>query len=1179
MDGDLSGAIMTGSGSLPAAYSALQGSSSPVNFTIPTGFTPPVNPGSGGVAPYTVNSGGLLTDNSASRLNVAKAAIQAILTTYISSADFALMDYSTSGLTAYTTWVYQMSQPGGFTFTSMLGTSTPGTTEYVANPCYGVNASLGNQVSVDCRALKGFYGNSVSTQPYMVISASSDDSTVNDVLYAGGGQADPICVVYGGPSPPNPFPPSPPGYSLADYENNPSTNSVLETYSSQVNNCARQTGPTNAGYVPYSTQVIYEERGFGFYTTGEVASVTAASSTPLVPMQSAGGSPTTASVENALSYFMSPTNTFLAPETNSADTHEIKASATQAPMAGLIASAQTYYVSQNPHTTNGCATQRYVILLTDGLPTLDLSGHAWPPLGSSAAAPAYPALPLPNGYGVSATFNPDGSLATTNDQALQDVITNLTTLAGNGVKTYIIGLGAGVNPATTTSTAPAPAVSTLTAMAVAGGTGSYFKATSPQDVIADLQSILTTILAQSQAIGSSAVNSTSFNNNSVVYQSQFVTSDTDQDWTGNLWAFPINALTGVVDTSIADAKWSAQAKLDAQIALGNNTGYTTRIIATWDPVTSAGIPFEWTPGTTSTSGIASTTLLGQDLEAFTSDPSGQDVVNYLRGSPAQEGSSGQFRSRTHTLADIVGSSPAYIGPSNESIQSASYVAFEASTATRPAMIYVGADDGMLHAFDAITGDERFAYIPRGVYANLINLVSPYYNSRHQFFVNGSPQAGDVQFTDSSWHTVLVGTEGAGGSSVFALDVTNPLAITSEAALASAVLWDFTDTDMGLGFSTPAITNTNSGWQVFVGNGYNSPNQKPYLYALNPQTGAITEKIDLCAAVAAAICKTTESNGLSSVTAVNSGGQVAGTANLVYAGDLQGNLWRVDVSNANPSLWAVSVLFQASSAGDIQPITTKPVASLNPGYPQTLGTMVFFGTGQLLGEPDLTNEQTQALYGVYDPPAGSTTPVTSASLIQQTLSNATVGATGVLTVTGNAVSIPTNEGWFIDLNLLTGNRLINNPLLQSGGELTLTTYQPAANDCQAGGNSQLLVLNYATGGAFTTPQFTLNGSNTINSSDTVTQTTTTGGVTTTVTMNPVGISLTGVYASAPTIRSGSWATASAIILVTESSPGSTTGGLGIGSFCSSTNALGCATIGSNLLKGASKNRTAWWEIRQ
>ena len=1156
MDGDLSGAIYTGSGS--TVHTLLGASSSPVNFTIPAGFTPPVNAGTGGTAPYTVLSGGLLLDNSASRLNVAKAGITSILNAYIASADFALMDYSTSSMGEYTTWVYQMSQPGGFTFTN--NPIPPANTELVRNPCFGITITGGGLVPVqsDCKALNTFYsGQNITTQQWMVVSASSDDAAISDVLYAGG--VDPVCVVYTGPSPATPYPPN---FSLGQYETG---NTVVERYSSATQGCggATATGPTNAGYVPYSAQVMYEIRGFGFYTFGE----SAGSAATLVGMTSSGATPTAASVATAIAKF----TPFLAPETNSTGTSEMKAAATQSPIAGVIAQAQTLF-SGNPPTTNGCTAQRYVVLITDGLPTMDLAGHSWPPLGSTAAA----------GYGVTATFNADWSLNATNDQALTDVINKLKALnsGANPVKTYIIGVGAGINPASI-------AGQTMAAMAVAGGTAAtagpngYFLATSPQAVTDDLQIIITQILDQSQATASTAVNSTGLNANSVVYQSQFITSDTYQDWTGNVFQLPISSTTGVVNTSVvtnctlANSCWSAQAQLDSQAP-------ASRVIATWDPVQGAAIPFEWSGGTP-VNGIATSTVLGQDLMTFTPDPSGSDVLQYLRGSTTQEvRKGGKFRNRAHILGDIVDSNPVYIGPSNEAILTPSYVAFAATTVARPPILYIGADDGMLHAFDALTGNEKFAYIPRGVYANMAGLVSPYYNAQHRFYVNGSPQAADVQFSDATWHSVLVGTEAQGGNSVYALDITNPAAFfTLESSLAGGVLWDFTETDMGLGFSTPVIANTSAGWQVFVGNGYNSANEKPFLYALNPQTGGTGAptlnpgggagswaKIDLCANVPTA-CNLTLSNGLSSVIAVNSGGQVAGLANIVYAGDLQGNLWRVDVSNPNPALWAVSVLFQArDSLGNIQPITTKPVASLNPRFPQILGTMVMFGTGQFLGVPDLANENTQSIYGVYDPPAGYTTPLVRANLLQQTLATATLGTTQVRTITGTKPTIPANKGWYIDLSLLSGERVISDPRLVSGGELTLITYEPippSTGSCVASGISNFMVLNYATGGAFSTPQFDANGDGMINASDTVLPS---GGG---PAVAPVGMSLGFVYATAPTIRSGSFSTASADALITEASMNGTPP--------ANANCTGATCNQSNLLKGASKNRTAWWEIRQ
>jgi type IV pilus assembly protein PilY1 len=675
-------------------------------------------------------------------------------------------------------------------------------------------------------------------------------------------------------------------------------------------------------------------------------------------------------------------------------------------------------------------------------------------------------------------------------------------------------------------------------------------------VTADLQTIITKILAATQSTASAAVNSTGLNTNSVVYQSQFTTSDLYQDWTGNLYAFPINATTGVVNTTPASALWSAQTQLDGQ------DWATGRLIATWDPVASAGTPFQWNTGTPTT-GIASSTTLGTELQTFTPDTSGQDMLQFLRGSNAKEiRNGGQFRNRTHKLGDIVSSDPLYIGAPSSNNQTASYVGFAQTYKNRPPMIYVGANDGMLHAFNATTGNEVFAYIPRGVYANLALLANPYYNAVHQFYVNGSPQASDVQFSDNTWHTLLVGTESQGGGSVYAIDVTNPAAITAESVLASDVLWDFTDADMGLGFSTPALTNTADGWQVFVGNGYNSRNQKPFLYVINPKTGATTIKIDLCAAVPTA-CNLAASNGLSSVIAVNSSGQLTQNSNLVYAGDLQGNLWRINISNANPTLWTVSVMFQARDASNhVQPITTSPAATLNPRYPAVLGTMVYFVTGQLLGTPDLASTQVQTIYGIFDPAAGYGTPLlrTSAALENEPLSYAFSNSAAYI-VTGSALTIPTQEGWFVDLNLPacggcvpaqlahTGERGVTDPRIESGGALVLTTYQPNSNVCTAGGNSYLYVLNYA-GGSFTSPQFDINNSGTITSADTATNST--GS-----TVFPVGMGLGDVFAAAPTIRTANMTTAGAVKLITRSD----------------------GTIQTVVEKGNSKSRTAWWEVHQ
>ncbi|MBV9725294.1 MAG: pilus assembly protein PilY [Gammaproteobacteria bacterium] len=1123
MDGNLSGAIMTGSGALNPTLTLLQASSSPVNFTIPGGFVPPLNAGAGGVAPYTVAANGVLVDNSPSRLNVAKQGIAAVLNAFLPNADFALFDYVLTGTGVHNTWLYEMSPTTGpFVFSNTI---TPPPDRWVANPCYQYH-TLGNGTVLwnDCHAIdisNKVTGNMDQAQ-FMQISASSDDPLINDVLYTNSG-IDAVCLDYGGVNPANPYV----AYTLGQYNASPSN--ISESYVRQANICPPTTFPTNAGYVPFTPQTLYIRRGFGYY-----GGQSATSANTLVPMTSAGANPTAASVNTALAAF----TPYLAPETSSPGSAEIKAAGGQSALAGLLHGTRQYYKTANPPSTNGCAAQRYVILLTDGLPTLDLGGGSWPPPGTVSAQQ----------WGMRVAFNADGSLDTssnTNDQAVLDTVSELTQLQKQGINTYVIGLGAGVDP----SVNPV-AAQVLTAFAIAGGTGTYFAATSAVALTNDLQSIVARIIAATQSTASTGVNSTGLHSGSVAYLAQFTTSDNYQDWTGNLNAWPINPSTGQVDTTAGNQLWSAQAQLDAQ-------GANARLIVTWDPLAKSGTPFRWSPPP-ATQGISATTALGQALGSFGPDPNGQDVLQYLRGSNAQEQrNGGPFRNRTHKLGDIVFSGPLYVGAPNGLAQTPDYFAFVTAHAQRAPVVYVGANDGMLHAFDAATGAERFAYVPNGVFNNLVKLANPYYNQQHQYFVNGSPRVADVKFaSDGSWHTVLVGTEGAGGSTLFALDVSAPDSLLTEAQVAQAVLWEFTDPDMGLSFSEPEIVTTAAGWMVVVGNGYNSPHQKPVLYGLDPQTGAILAKIDLCAAVPTA-CNTAVANGLSSVAVVNSYGQVSAAANVAYAGDLQGNVWRVDITDANPANWIVSVMFQATDPGGApQPITTVPAVTLNPKFPNLLGTMVYVGTGQLLGIPDLSTTQTQTLYGIYDPPTGATPPIGFAgvphrvNLQAQVLAMESVNGSSVRTVpTPSAVPLPPTagavRGWYMDLSLDPGERVVTDPEIEAGGGVVFTTYQPSSSVCSGGGSAWLMVLNFATGAAFPLPELDVTGDGKLNQGDVPAS----GNV-------PVGMLLGSVYASTPTLLPG----------------GGALGGT------SKLTSLSNGTVDSVLDRGRAKRRISWWEVR-
>ncbi|HTT06490.1 MAG TPA: PilC/PilY family type IV pilus protein [Steroidobacteraceae bacterium] len=1114
MDGDLSGAVMTGSGSLAGtigvdAATQLGASSSPVNYAVPGGFTPPINPGSAGQAPYTVSVSGTLVDNSASRLNVAKAGISAILNSFMGYADFALMDYQTADLGEYATWVYYASPPAGFSFTSTtpqtftgtasvsgtdstmtvtavtsgaltvgslitgagvpvntivmaFGTGTGGVgtytvstsadwssttisagSDYVQNPCYNY-ATLDTDTTdaywQSCAALEADFGSAsnIGSDQYMIISNSSDDPSINDVFYAQAGYQPPICTD-GVPSPLNPYT----SFGISNYE----TGAVTEFYGVQWGaagytwSCAPGMQPTNAGYVPYSPQIMQVMRGFGYDAT----TISATAGSLLVPMQTAGSAPTAATVATAISAF----TPYLQPETADPSTTEVKSVAEQSPIAAIVQSAAQYL--STTETGGNCAPAQYIVLVTDGLPTKDLSGNSWPPLGSQAAA----------GYGVTPTsstivINSDGYSFSTSDQAVKDAITAIQNAYKNyHIKTYVIGLGAGVDRANNPL-----AADTLTWMAQAGQTGSYFKADSPADVTADMQVILSQILNAVRSSASATVNTTALNSTSMAFQPSFNTSDVNQDWTGDLRAYPLDPGTGAVETSML--AWSTQAQLDSQASAN---GWSNRIIATWDPVANAATPFEWSGGTPS-QGIAVSTQLGQDLESNTADPSGQDALDYLRGDQALSvAQGGAYRTRTHVLGDIVDSSPVYVSGALGPYETASYYAFEkkypscAPTVSpcRQAVLYVGANDGMLHAISATTGQELFAYIPRGVYPNLINLTNPYYNQNHQFFADGSPQVGDVQFaSNDKWRTILVSGERGGGNSVFALDVTDPSGISSETTLAQHVLWDFTDANMGLTYSAPVIAQTaygatanHLGFTVFFGNGYNSASEKPYLYAVNPETGNLLTgmPIDLCAKVPTA-CNVAQANGLSSVNVVSSLGGTGTAATTVYAGDLQGNVWRVDIHDPDPANWSVTLLFKAlDPSNNPQPITTTPAVSLNPEFPRLSGTMVYVGTGQMLGTSDLSSTQIQTMYGIYD--AGNGVTVQRSDLVNQPLTESLVSGYTLRFVSGTQVDLTAHDGWLVDFDVVSGGvqtdvgeRIVSDPRL-IGGALTVISVKPTA----------------------------------------------------------------------------------------------------------------------------------------
>lgn len=601
------------------------------------------------------------------------------------------------------------------------------------------------------------------------------------------------------------------------------------------------------------------------------------------------------------------------------------------------------------------------------------------------------------------------------------------------------------------------------------GGGRYFTATDSAGLTSALNDALDGIKKLSSAAAAVAANSTSLNTGSEVFLAKF----NSEFWSGSLLAIPINS-----DGTLASPSWNSDTALE-------NPDPSTRVIVTYKPSNERGIPFRWPAN------IASPTASELDPTQTTALATSA-VLNYLRGDESNEGSGGtNFRRRPDTkLGDIVNSSPQYVGKPagqyenpnlfRQAYMDADYVTFRNTTAilNRTPVVYVGANDGMLHGFDASNGankgEEVLAFIPNQVYPNLKSLSDKAYS--HKYFVDGSPTVADAK-VNGNWKTVLVGGLNKGGKSIYALDVTKP-ADFSEANAASIVLWEYTHSDLGYTFSRPMIakTNDNGKWAAIFGNGYNNSGTSgnAMLFVVDLSTGDLIKRIDT------GVGSTTTPNGLSSVNGIDIDGN--GTVDYIYGGDLRGNMWKFDLSNSNSNNWDIpfatgstkNPLYTAKdSSATVQPITTRPDVSFHPTNTDTV--MVYFGTGKYLESVDTGTTQTQTFYAVWDNNAvvNSVTTRNSNILQRQVISGPTeINGKKYRSLTTNAVNWATQKGWYQDLPV-SGERVVGSPLLLKG-VLFYSTFIPSSDRCVSTGTGWLMAVDYDSGGLPSTAVFDTNG---------------------------------------------------------------------------------------------------------
>jgi type IV pilus assembly protein PilY1 len=600
------------------------------------------------------------------------------------------------------------------------------------------------------------------------------------------------------------------------------------------------------------------------------------------------------------------------------------------------------------------------------------------------------------------------------------------------INTYAITLGVRgglwpntVDPFVTAPTWPTPTADDPSMIddqwhATINGRGKMYLATTPDETVASLRAGIEDMLSMRNTQSAVAVSSVNLDRGDTrAYQSKYDPAG----WAGDIERVSVSASTGAIGTM---PSWCASVRL-------NSDNWASRVIASHNG--SGGVLFNAASvgGLVGTGGTAGTAT---------------QVVDYLRGDVTNEGTLFRNRKRLKLQTELL----ARCGVTASSLTDTAANLLGAVINAEPAsdrvtgVVYASTGEGMLHALDADTGNELWAYVPGAALADLGATAARGYAFKTQ--LDGSPVIRSIGST-----RLLVSGMGVAGRSFFALDVTTPKSYNAS-SLPGKALWEFpaagdttTKNKVGQAVGKPLIVKLAGGqYGVVVSSGYNNNDGIGRVWVLNASTGVVLKEYST------GVGTTMAESGLAHLAGM---AELDGTVKYVYGGDLLGNVWRVDLTKAATDSTAVQLIAQLkSSASVVQPVTSVPELAFHKTPNGTTKRIIYLGTGRLLDSTDFGSSSVQSVYAISDEGA-SLTPSARTSLVQQVLNTSGVGS-----LTSNTVNWDIHRGWYVDLP--AGDQVNNRPSLGFGG-LAVVANQTGASDCAA--SSRLYVIDALTGSKF------------------------------------------------------------------------------------------------------------------